>query len=158
MRPFAGYSVPLLLAALALSGCTTGGPAVKPAEVTLDGVEVQGLTVGKQSLTLDFSVSNPNPFPLPVRAIRYELRLGDRKVARGETADRFVVGAEGTGEFAIDVELDLVDSISRLGFGMLKEPVEYELFGSLSVDLPFAPPVAFSTSGRLVLAAGAGAL
>ncbi len=155
MRPFAGYSVPLLLAAVVLSGCATGGPAVKPAEVTLDGVEVERLSVATQSLTLAFSVSNPNPFPLPVRAIRYELRLGDRKVARGETADRFVVGAEGTGEFAIDVELDLVDSISRLGFGMLKQPVEYELFGSLSVDLPFAPPVAFSTSGRLDLAAGA---
>lgn len=152
----AGYSAPLLLTAMALAGCATGGPAVKPAEVSLDGVDVEHVGVGKQSLRVGFSVANPNPFPLPVRAIRYELRLGDRKIARGETVERFVVGAEGAGKFAIDVELDVLDSISQLGFRMLKERIEYELYGSLTVDLPFARPVAFSSSGQLDLRSGSG--
>jgi LEA14-like dessication related protein len=150
-RQKAGYQAPLLLAVMALAGCATSGPAIQPAEVTLDRIDVEHVGVGKQSLKLGFSVTNPNPFPLPVRAIRYELRLGNQKVARGETADRFVVAARGDGEFAIGVELDVLDSISQLGFGVLKEQIEYELYGSLTVDLPFAQPVAFSSSGQFAL-------
>lgn len=153
-RLSAAYSAPLLLTAMALAGCATSGPAIKPAEVSLEGVDVGHLGAGTQSFRLGFSVANPNPFPLPVRAIRYELRLGDRRVARGETVDRFVVAAEDTGQFAIDVELDVLESISQLGFRMLKERIEYELHGSLAVDLPFAPPVAFSTSGQVDLRSG----
>lgn len=146
----AGY-LALLLSATLLAACATNGPSIQPAEVTLEGIDVEYVGVGKQSLRLDFSVANPNPFPLPVRAIRYELRLGDHRIARGETADRFVVGARGTGDFAIGVEVDVLESISRLGFGMLKERVEYELYGSLTVDLPFAQPIAFTSSGQLDL-------
>lgn len=150
-RQEARYLIPLLLVVMALAGCATSGPAVQPAEVTLNRVGVEHVGVGKQSLKLGFSVANPNPFPLPVRAIRYELRLGDQKVARGETADRFVIAARSEGEFSIGVELDVLDSMSRLGFGVLKERVEYELYGSLTVDLPFAQPVAFSSSGQFDL-------
>jgi LEA14-like dessication related protein len=140
----------VLIAALCLSSCATTGPAIQAPGVTLTGVHVDDIGIGGQSFLLEFSVSNPNPFPLPVKGIRYDLRLDDQKFAGGETQSDFVVPARGDGEFVVGVELDLLHSVSQLASflrGGMQESVEYELYGSLAVDIPFARPIPFSNSG-----------
>jgi LEA14-like dessication related protein len=99
---------------------------------------------------LSFDVSNPNAFPLPVKAVEYRVIFDDEKFAGGETQGSFTVPARGEDSFAITVELDLLSSATHLTSlvrGGLKENVSYQLKGSFTVDIPFVSPIPFSSSG-----------
>ena len=138
------------LTMILLSSCATTRPSIQPPAVTLTSVKVDTVGMGAQSFLLGFSVSNPNPFPLPVKGIRYDIRLDKQAFAGGETQGDFVVAARGDGKFVIGVELDLLQTVSQLRSllaGGMREAVEYELQGSLAVDIPFARPIPFSNSG-----------
>jgi LEA14-like dessication related protein len=140
----------ILFAAAALASCATPKVAVQAPDVTLTGVQVKDIGFGGQKFLLGFSVSNPNPFPLPVKSIRYNIRLDDQKFAGGQTQSDFVVSARGDGTFVIGVELDLLQSVSQLASllkGGMRETISYELDGSLAVDIPFTRPIPFSSSG-----------
>ena len=144
----------LVAASALLSGCASMGPVVAVPEVRLRSVELTELGFYGQTFLLGFDVHNPNPFPLPVRNVRYELRLDGKRFAGGETRTGFIVGADSDAEFAISVELDLRHSAS--GFNTLIESgferaVKYELKGSLRLDLPAAQSVSFAEAGTVRL-------
>lgn len=142
-------------ACLFFAGCASPGPTVIPPEIRLSSVEMEKLGLYGQTFLLGFSVSNPNAFPLPVSHVHYELRLDEKRFARGETRGGFVVAAREDGDFSITVELDLFKSAS--GFNTLVEAgvgrtVVYELSGTLKLDIPFTRPVPFGRSGTVRLA------
>lgn len=144
-----------VLAAAMIAGCAGTGVAIEKPEVTLSGVEMSSLSFSSQTFLLSFEVNNPNPFPLPIRAVRYHVQLDDQSFARGETKGDFSVPASGSGKFDISVELDILKSAGQLT-GVLRsgmrKPVVYELNGSLTVDIPFVKPLPFSTSGVITIA------
>jgi LEA14-like dessication related protein len=140
----------IVFAAVVLVSCATSRVAVQAPEIALTGVRVKEIGLGGQEFLLRFSVSNPNAFPLPVKNIRYDLRIDDQMFAGGEAQSDFVVSAHGDGEFAVAVELDLLQSVSQVASllrGGMRETVAYELHGSLAVGIPFSRPIAFSNSG-----------
>ena len=139
------------------AGCatTTTDTLIQQPTVELSGVVLDELNFSGQTVLLSFDVSNPNPYPLPVRAVRYHVQLDDESFARGETVGEFSVPAGGDGQFAISVELDVLKSMSSLT-SVLKDgvhkPINYELIGSLALDLPLVKPVPFSTTGLITIA------
>jgi len=139
----------------ACSGCAGTSVSIESPTVQLSNVAVNQLSFTGQSFVLSFDVSNPNPFPLPVRAVRYHVQLANQTFASGETPGDFSIPASGNGNFDISVELDILKSASSLT-GLLRnsmrQPVPYELNGSLTVDIPFVKPVPFSTSGVITIA------
>ncbi len=99
---------------------------------------------------MSFDISNPNPFPLPVTAVEYQLVFDDEKFAGGETQGSFTVPARGDDSFAISVDLDILSSatyLTSLFRGGFRENVSYKLQGRLTVDIPFVKPIPFSSSG-----------
>ena len=139
-----------LCAVALLASCATPGVTVQPPEVLLTGVKVRDIGISGQTFLLGFSVSNPNPFPLPVKNIRYTVMLDGQEFAGGETQSNFVVSARGDGEFSIGVQMDLLQSVSQLSTlfrGGVRDTLEYDLKGSLAVDIPFSRPIPFSSSG-----------
>jgi len=145
----------LLLFASMFASCSTTGVSIEKPAVTLSGVEMNSLSFSGQSFLLSFDVSNPNPFPLPIRSVRYHLQLANQTFASGETQGDFLVPASGDSEFDINVQLDLLKSAGQLT-GILRngmrEPVPYQLSGSLAVDIPYVKPLPFSTSGVIAIA------
>lgn len=144
----------LAILVLLLGACAGNRPAVQSPEVALRGVELTSLSFREQTFVLSFDVSNPNPFPLPVRSVRYKVFLEQQQFASGETAGRFTVPASGSGSFDISVELDLVNSASQLSTLLRagsSRPLAYELHGSLAVAIPFSRPLEFSRSGTIVV-------
>lgn len=147
----------VLLAMLLLGACTSTGPVLRTPDVRLDSVTIDKIGFQRQTFLLGLSVSNPNPFPLPVKNVHYEVLLDNDRFASGTTASDFLVTANGNGDFAISVELDLMRSASsfnsllKSGFDQI---VTYELRGSLGVDIPFVGPVPFVHSGTVQLGAG----
>ena len=151
------YVRPGLLALLVLllqGACATSGPVVQSPAVQLSAIELVDLGLQRQTFRLYFNVSNPNPFPLPVRRVQYQVFLESRQFAGGETAGRFTVPASGDGAFDISVDLDLMSSaaslVSLLRSGTSR-PIPYQVNGSVAVGIPFTPPLQFSQNGTIVV-------
>ncbi|MGH8221406.1 MAG: LEA type 2 family protein [Woeseiaceae bacterium] len=143
-------AVGLLLASM--SGCAATGAIVASPVVRLTGVESREVSFDRQTFLMSFDISNPNPFPLPVRSLRYSVRLGEHRFASGETTGSITVPARGDSAFAISVELDVLQQMPQLASLLktgLREDVEYRLEGSLDVDIPHVRPVPFSDSGTI---------
>ena len=147
-----------LLAIAAISACAGTGSIISSPEVRLMSIELVSADLDRQTFLLGFDVSNPNPFPLPIRSVRYRVRLGEQKFASGETQGSFTVPSEGNGEFVISVQLNLLrttSNISSLIRTGISRDFDYELSGSFAVDIPFAKPLDFKSGGNIELQASA---
>lgn len=147
----------LAVFALSLMGCATSlDNLVKSPRVELRDVSVLGLGFNNQTFLLSFDVSNPNPFPLPVSSISYGIKLDGFRFASGETPSEFSVPASGDTQFAISVDLNLLQTAPQL-LSIVRQStrkdVSYELEGQLVVDIPLAPPVSYRNAGSIRLSA-----
>lgn len=143
-----------LAAAWLLAGCAGTGPLLSPPEVTLQNISVGAIGFSKQVFLLNFDVSNPNAFALPVNYVSYSVRLNEQQFARGETVADFIIAANGASEFIISVELDLLRTAPQLLYTVrdgVNGKLAYELSGKLGIDLPLVDRVAFSSSGEVRL-------
>ena len=148
----------LLLVTLGLGACETlPENVIEKPEISLRDVQVVGLGFNAQTFLLSFDISNPNPFPLPVSHVRYGVKLGGQRFATGKTPSEIRVPAEGATQFAISVDLDLLNMtpalLSIVREGSRKE-VPYELEGQLGIDIPLTPPVSYRTRGAIQLNSG----
>ena len=140
----------VLFAAVFLSACVGTGSVIESPLVYLTRVELTSASFRQQTFLLSFGVSNPNPFPLPVKAIEYRVMLDNEEFAGGETQGSFTIPARGDNSFAISVDLDFLSSATHLRsllHGGLQENIRYELKGRLAVDIPLVKPIPFSSSG-----------
>jgi len=147
-------AIAVLVAASALSGCASLEELVSPPDVSLANVELTALDFSAQTFRLGFDVSNPNPFPLPVTSVSYGVQLDGIRFATGETEGSFTVPANGDGEFAINVQLNLLQSAPKLLYTLrdgAAGEIPYVLEGSLGIDIPFAKPVKFESAGEIRL-------
>jgi len=141
----------LVLAAM-LSACASTGSMIAAPEVDLTGVQLTKANLKRQTFLLQFHVTNPIPFPLPVKAVSYRVLFDNEKFAGGETAGSFSVPAAGEESFAISVELDILKSATQFTSLLksgLRENIAYELQGSLALDIPMVKPLPFSSSGTV---------
>lgn len=143
------------LSAVLLTGCASGlQNMLKSPTVELYSVQLVALDFNSQTFLLSFDVANPNGFALPIKAVTYGVKLNGQSFASGATASAFTVAANGTSQFAISVDLDLLQTAPKLLSIVrqsVREEVSYELDGELALDLPLTPPVAFRNSGNIRL-------
>lgn len=147
-----------LFAIAAISACAGTGAIISSPQVRLTSIEITKASFDSQTFLLGFDVSNPNPFPLPVKSVRYRVRLGEQQFASGETAGNFTVPPEGNGEFAISVQLDLLKTASNISSLIrtgMSQDFDYELSGSFAVDIPFTKPLEFRSGGNIEMQAAA---
>lgn len=140
------------LAALVLAGCATSGTFISQPSVKLTAVELSEVRLNGQTFLLQFEVANPNAFPLPVESVRYRILFDDQQFAGGETPASFSIPAGGTGEFSMSVNTDFLGSLTQVSSllgGGIPDHVEYQLQGSLAIDLPMVRPVAFTNTGLI---------
>jgi LEA14-like dessication related protein len=144
----------LALISLVLVACASTGLRIETPSVTLQSIRLEEADLSRQRFVLSFGVQNPNPFPLPIRAIRYRVMLDNQRFAGGETVSDFTIPSRGDGNFSISVETDLLRSGTQLA-GLLRnatrESVDYELAGDLTVDIPFAPPLEYAQRGTIMV-------
>ena len=62
-----------LFTAVLLASCASTGVSIEKPAMTLKGVEMSSLSFTGQTFVLSFDVNNPNPFPLPIRSVRYHV-------------------------------------------------------------------------------------
>lgn len=88
----ARHVVRLGLAALAVAGLSACGPALKPPTLRLDKVGVEKARISGLGLDVFFLMRNPNPDPILVEGLEYDLVLNGRRVARGYYPEAVALG------------------------------------------------------------------
>lgn len=140
--------------ALFLSSCASMEQVVSAPVVNLRNVQVTSLDFSRQTFLLNFDVTNPNAFALPVNEVSYGVELDGFRFASGAAPSAFTVPARSDTEFSISVELDLLKTGPQLLF-ILREGAEreipYELSGSLEFDIPFTRAAEFRATGQIRL-------
>ena len=149
----------IVILLLASAGCATQlENVVSSPKVQLTNVEVMGLGFKSQTFLLSFDVQNPNAFALPVKNVSYGVRLDGQRFASGTTPSSFSVPAQGVAQFAISVELDLLQTAPRL-LSIVRQGdrshIDYELEGELAVDILLTPPIDYRTRGSIRIDGGA---
>lgn len=137
-----------------LTACASTGNLVESPHVTLRDVKVTSIDFDGQTFLLDFDVTNPNPFPLPISAISYGVELDGHRFASGETQGDFSFPASSDGGFSISVDLNLMRTAPQLLFIVrdgVHRDIPYALTGTFDVDIPFMNAVSFKTSGTIRL-------
>ena len=145
----------LVLTAL-LSSCASLENVVSAPKVSLRNVHVESVDLGGQTFVLAFDVTNPNPFPLPIKSIDYNVELDGQRFASGAAVSAFTVPAGSDSEFGISVDLNLLQTAPALLFivrDASRREIPYELKGQLSLDIPYTKPVKFENSGLIRLRA-----
>ena len=146
----------ILAASVWLGGCAGLEEIVSAPQVSLRNVHVERLDFDEQTFLLSFDVTNPNPFPLPINSISYGVELDGMRFASGETSSDFTIAAHGDGEFAISVDLNLLQTAPDLLFivrDAARRDIPYALEGSLGFDIPYARPARFRNEGVVRLQA-----
>ena len=141
---------------LALSACATIESPVSEPNVSLRNLSIESLDMDKQTFRLNFDVSNPNPFPLPINRISYGVELDGHRFASGEANCEIVVPAGSDGVVEISVDLNLLQTAPKLLFVVRdasRREIPYQLEGRMDLDIPLSPRVPFSKQGNIQLQA-----
>ena len=139
-------------AVVLLCACASLEELASPPNVSLRNVHVEKLDLSEQTFVLSFDVTNPNPFPLPIRSIKYGVKLDGQRFASGEALSNFTVPAGSDAEFAISVDVNLLQTAPELLFVVrdgIRRDIPYALEGELGLDLPMTKPVRFQNSGLI---------
>lgn len=127
-----------------LNGCAALQPAVEAPSVTLNNLQALDMTVFEQRYAVTLRVQNPNPVPLPISGMNFQLDINDTELGRGVTNEAVVVPAYGEAL----VKINLVSNLMRV-FNQIRalesnkgQSLRYRLSGGLSVSnrmgkLPF---------------------
>lgn len=137
-------------ALLLFTGCATLSGRSEPPNVTLVDLQPMEMTLFEQRFLVRLRIQNPNPEPLDVTGMRYEVDINDRAFAEGVHGTPFVV--EPYDERVIDVTLgstlfNVIDQFQGLTTER-RTSLTYTLSGSLSVTGSLTR-IRFKRSGEL---------
>lgn len=135
--------------AWALSACSLLAPKFEKPEVSVAGIELAGGNLLQQNFRVKFDIRNPNDRDLPVNSLHAELNVAGDRVASGATSQPFIVPAQGSIQFDMTITANLGLALLKLGqrSDAGSAPIEYEMTGSASLDLPFMRDLPFHQKG-----------
>ena len=142
----------LLLLAFLVTGCVGQTSLVAP-ELEAAGVRLESVGLLQQQFLVTLRVYNPNTVPLPIKHIDYKFDLGGSRLAQGESAVAFSIPSHESKEFDLRMRTDLLSSARSLQKWLSGSPedIDYELSGSVKVDIPFVQPFPFEQKGKIPL-------
>lgn len=144
-------SVPLLLVAVALSGCALFVPRLETPKLSIVDIEVLRANFMAQQLRVRLRVQNPNDRSLPIEGLAYTVYLGGQEFASGVSDASFVVPAFGTAEFNTDVTANAAGAI----FAILSKPhgqgIDYRMKGKVELTHGWLRSIPFEQGGTFTL-------
>lgn len=144
-------SAPLLLLALALSGCTLFVPKLQTPQLSIVDVEVLRANFMQQQLRVRMHVENPNDRSLPIQGLSYTVYLGGQQFATGVSDASFTVPALGSADFNMDVTANAAGAL----FALLNQPrgqgIDYRMKGRVELTHGWLRSIPFEESGTFTL-------
>lgn len=129
-----------------LVGC--GVIDLKKPEVQVTSAQYQRVSSKAGRLNTRLSVTNPNSFTLPIKALKYQLILNDKEFLSGKTSKGMELAAGETRQIDIPIDISYQKLIDSLGSAVLTGRISYQLRGELDFGLVTAP---YQQSGEFKL-------
>ena len=128
----------LMLVTLLLSACTAIKDAVhmRTPDFALESLRLTGLGMDSVDLAFDIGVQNPNPVPVTLEAIQYELWLEGTRFLTGRQDSPHDISALGKSTIVLPLTLDYSDL--RQSYAALEgqDSTAYELRARLTFQIP----------------------
>lgn len=123
------YCTLIMLALPVLNGCSSHAVRGIP-----PFVQINGLAVEPQGLTLDLGVRNANSLLLEIQRIEFSLALNEADIASYDAASKVTISANGTENLRFSLPADSTGSrlLSELESGD-RQSLEYTLEGLFTV-------------------------
>lgn len=152
MRNTKRISIGLLVAALCAgffyTGCSSiGKQLVKDPEVKVVDFDITDISLQDVSLNIVMNVKNPNPVPIKLDQISYNLKFSGEQVTEGVLSKGVNIPASGQSDVAVPLKFKY-SSIGNLVTSLFKNTFkrEYELEGRAKLGI-FSIP--FSKKGEV---------
>jgi LEA14-like dessication related protein len=137
-----------------LAGCATGPRSIEAPRVEVTGLTALGPSGAGQRFSVRLLVDNPNVEPLVIEELNFAVRLASEGRLDGRFAERLTIPALDRDTLTVEVESDIVSSLSRL-IAIVQGPANtlpYEIVGNVRLDRRFQAPLPFFSRGEVPLA------
>lgn len=143
----------LALVLFGIGGCAALVESLEAPRIQLEGIKLVDGSLQQQSFVLTLGVSNGNPIPLPIAGLDYALALNGQSFVEGKSENRFTVPANGATTFQLEINTNLLQSARSLRSLLIggASELNYDLGGSVALDIPATRPLAFSHGGQVQL-------
>src|SRR5258707_4934756 len=138
---------------LCLVACSLVTPKFERPTLSVAGIELLNGNLLQQNFRVKFNIQNPNDRALPVSGLHASFSLGGEHIAQGQNDRAFVVPARGDADFDMMITANLGVALLKLADKMNQhaDPIEYEVSGAASIDLPFLRDLPFHQTGSVSL-------
>ena len=128
-----------------LAGCANLPLQPISPQVSLADFRLVNLGLIEQNYLLKLHLKNPNPFPLPINSLNYQLQINDQIFAKGMSNKAVSIPASGEEFFVLQVASNLMRTIGQFSDlkTLLNRNFNYRLSGNVNVidsglfQLPF---------------------
>ena len=142
--------IPLFAVLILISSCSgIGQSLIKAPGLEITNVRVSNLSLTNQNLVFTIGLDNPNPFPLPLKGLSYNLDLNGVEFANGFNESDISIPAGGNSVTDLNIEGDLLNFIREFG-GVKQGGLDYNLSGDIAL-LSSSLRFPYSKEGRLTL-------
>lgn len=142
------------LVATLVAGCSSMPPlSVEAPEVRLASLTLREATLDAQRFSVGLLVRNPNAVPIPIEQVRFSARLAGGGTLQGRSVEPFTLAPGGTETVQLDVDSDLVSSLSRL-LALVQGPgstISYDLDGLVELSRGLNRTLPFNYRGEIAL-------
>lgn len=118
-----------------LSACVGIPKNLIEPKVELQNVSVADPTFSEATLVFNFQVENPNPIPLKVDTIRYNLALNGKPFTTGELKEGLNVESNATKVIPLPVRVRYSDLASGISSLLQSGSTPYNVDGSVKIGL-----------------------
>ena len=122
----------LLTVLFLLSGCL--GRMITRPTVTIQSIEVTGLSLAGAALTFRVELENPNGFGVTITAFTYSIYLNDHPIAKGETTEPVTIERRSAARVSLPLKTSFREIEKGLKFLIGSDTADYRIEGSLTVQ------------------------
>jgi len=145
--------IPMAVVLIGLTACSSLPRQLAPPRVELAELRLLQASFEGQRFAVRLVLDNPNPVPIPVRLVEFDVRLAGEGLLEGQSVQPFTLPASGRSTVDVEVFSNIVSSVSRL-LAFVRDPadgLEYEAIGQLTLDARLREPIGFYHRGVVPL-------
>jgi LEA14-like dessication related protein len=145
--------IALVIIAAAQAACSSTARSIVPPRIQVVGLAALPATSDKQKFRVSLLIDNQGTEPLPIRELRFTLRLANEGILDGVSEVPLNVEALDRETLTLELDSDIVSSLSRL-LAFVQGPANalpYEIYGDLTLDRRLPNVLPFSASGEVPL-------
>jgi LEA14-like dessication related protein len=117
-------------------------------KVQVTSAQYQRLSLKTGRLNTRLSVTNPNNFTLPIKALSYQLYLNDKEFLSGNTSKGLELAAAETRQIDLPIDISYQKLLDSLGSAVAMGRIRYQLRGEFDFGLLSVP---YQQSGEFKL-------